>query len=103
VGGGGEEGIFQIVSQTQRRSYLKSRCQEIENHFLVKKKQGKYWIKFENFCVELSFLHFYQLSTKWVCDVWCVALYQEQAVFGKMKMDPVKRAQTQNAGENSSL
>jgi hypothetical protein len=27
------------------------------------------------------------------------ALYQEQAVFGKMKMDPAKRAQTQNAGE----
>ena len=26
-------------------------------------------------------------------------LYQEQAVFGKMKMDPAKRAQTQNAGE----
>ncbi len=31
------------------------------------------------------------------------ALYQEQAVFGKMKMDPAKRAQTQNAGEVSSL
>ncbi len=30
-------------------------------------------------------------------------LYQEQAVFGKMKMDPAKRAQTQNAGEVSSL
>ncbi len=27
------------------------------------------------------------------------ALYQERAVFGKMKMDPAKRAQTQNAGE----
>jgi hypothetical protein len=26
-------------------------------------------------------------------------LYQERAVFGKMKMDPAKRAQTQNAGE----
>ena len=26
-------------------------------------------------------------------------LYQERAVFGKMKMDPGKRAQTQNAGE----
>jgi hypothetical protein len=26
-------------------------------------------------------------------------LYQEPAVFGKMKMDPMKRAQTQNAGE----
>ena len=26
-------------------------------------------------------------------------LYQERAVFGKMKMDPVKWAQTQNAGE----
>ncbi len=26
-------------------------------------------------------------------------LYQEQAVFGKLKMDPAKRAQTQNAGE----
>jgi len=26
-------------------------------------------------------------------------LYQEQAVFGKMKMNPAKRAQTQNAGE----
>jgi hypothetical protein len=31
------------------------------------------------------------------------ALYQERAVFGKMKMDPAKRAQTQNAGEVSSL
>jgi hypothetical protein len=27
------------------------------------------------------------------------SLYQEQAVFGKMKMDPAKRAQTQNVGE----
>jgi hypothetical protein len=26
------------------------------------------------------------------------ALYQEQTVFGKMKMDPAKRAQSQNAG-----
>ncbi len=26
-------------------------------------------------------------------------LYQDRAVFGKMKMDPAKRAQTQNAGE----
>jgi hypothetical protein len=32
-----------------------------------------------------------------------VALYQERAVFGIMKMDPAKRAQTQNAGEVSSL
>ncbi len=30
-------------------------------------------------------------------------LYQEQAVFGKLKMDPGKQAQTQNAGEVSSL
>jgi hypothetical protein len=30
-------------------------------------------------------------------------LYQERAVFGKMKMDPAKWAQTQNAGEVSSL
>ncbi len=28
-----------------------------------------------------------------------ITLYQERAVFGKMKMDPAKRAQTQNAGE----
>jgi hypothetical protein len=33
----------------------------------------------------------------------CTALYQERAVFGKMKMDPAKRAQTQNAGEVSWL
>jgi hypothetical protein len=26
-------------------------------------------------------------------------LYQERAVFGKLKMDPAKRAQTQNAGD----
>jgi hypothetical protein len=26
-------------------------------------------------------------------------LYQERGVFGKIKMDPAKRAQTQNAGE----
>jgi hypothetical protein len=31
------------------------------------------------------------------------ALYQERAVFGKMKMDPAKRAQTQIAGEVSLL
>jgi hypothetical protein len=30
-------------------------------------------------------------------------LFQERAVFGKMKMDPAKRAQTQNAGEVSAL
>ncbi len=30
-------------------------------------------------------------------------LYQERAVFGKMKMDPGKRAQTQNTSEVSSL
>jgi hypothetical protein len=30
-------------------------------------------------------------------------LYQERAVLGKMKMDPAKRAQTQNAGEVSLL
>jgi hypothetical protein len=30
-------------------------------------------------------------------------LYQEQGVFGKMIMDPAKRAQTQNAGKVSSL
>jgi hypothetical protein len=30
------------------------------------------------------------------------ALYQERAVFGKIKMDPAKRAQTQNTGEVSS-
>ena len=33
----------------------------------------------------------------------CLTLYQERAVFGKMKMDPAKWAQTQNAGEVSSL
>jgi hypothetical protein len=31
------------------------------------------------------------------------SLYQEQDVFGKMKMDSAKRAQTQNAGEVSLL
>ncbi len=30
-------------------------------------------------------------------------LYQVRAVFGKMKMDPAKRAQTQIAGEDSLL
>jgi hypothetical protein len=30
-------------------------------------------------------------------------LYQERTEFGKMKMDPSKRAQTQNAGEVPSL
>jgi hypothetical protein len=39
-----------------------------------------------------------------MCIVQCATtLYQELAVFGKMKMDPAKRAQTQNAGEISSL
>jgi hypothetical protein len=32
-----------------------------------------------------------------------ITLYQEQAVFGKIKMDPAKQAQTQNAGKVSSL
>ncbi len=32
-----------------------------------------------------------------------LALYQERAVFSKMKMDPAKRAQTQNAGEVLAL
>jgi hypothetical protein len=31
------------------------------------------------------------------------SLYQERSVFGKMKLDPAKRAQTQNAGEVSLL
>jgi hypothetical protein len=35
--------------------------------------------------------------------IFCSTLFQERAVFGKMKMDPAKRAQTQNAGEVSSL
>ncbi len=35
-------------------------------------------------------------TIQYICES---ALYQEQAVFGKMKMDPAKRAQTQNAGE----
>jgi hypothetical protein len=30
-------------------------------------------------------------------------LYQERSVFGKMKMDPAKGAQTQNTGEVSLL
>ncbi len=30
-------------------------------------------------------------------------LFQERTVFSKIKMDPAKRAQTQNAGEVSSL
>ncbi len=34
---------------------------------------------------------------------WLYTLYQERTVFGKMKMDPAKRAQTQNAGEVPSL
>ncbi len=32
-----------------------------------------------------------------------ITLFQERAVFGKMKMDPAKRAQTQNASEVPSL
>jgi hypothetical protein len=36
-------------------------------------------------------------------NVLATSLYQERAVFGKMKMDPGKRAQTQNTGEVSSL
>jgi hypothetical protein len=35
--------------------------------------------------------------------MYTYTLYQEQAVCGKMKMDPAKRAQTQNAGEVLSL
>ncbi len=36
-----------------------------------------------------------------VFELAAYALYQEQAVFVKMKMDPAKRAKTQNAGEVS--
>jgi hypothetical protein len=36
-------------------------------------------------------------------NLWKIQRLQERAVFGKMKMDPAKRAQTQNAGEVSSL
>jgi hypothetical protein len=43
-------------------------------------------------------------GTKQPRELFChLALYQERAVFGKMKMDPAKRAQTQNAGEVLSL
>ncbi len=37
------------------------------------------------------------------CGLTLPTLYQEQAVFGKMKMDPSKRAQSQNTSEVSSL
>ncbi len=38
------------------------------------------------------------------CVAWRAGtLYQEQSAFGKMKMDPAKRAQTQHTGEVSSL
>ncbi len=36
-------------------------------------------------------------------SIFRYTLYQERTVFGKMKMDPAKRAQTQNAGEVLSL
>ncbi len=42
-------------------------------------------------------------NTKFEWPTFLPTLYQERAVFGKMKMDPAKRAQTQNAGEVSSL
>jgi hypothetical protein len=35
--------------------------------------------------------------------VQAYTLYQERAVFGKIKMDPAERAQTQNIGDVSSL
>ncbi len=38
-----------------------------------------------------------------ICSILQHALYQERAVFGKMKMNPAKWAQTQNAGEVSWL
>jgi hypothetical protein len=40
-------------------------------------------------------------KNKITCYLDHATLYQERAVFGKMKMDPAKRAQTQNAGEVS--
>jgi hypothetical protein len=36
-------------------------------------------------------------------QIFTYTLYEEQAAFDKMKMDPAKRAQTQNAGEVSLL
>jgi hypothetical protein len=45
-------------------------------------------------------------SEKSLLNIWGVlvtTLYQERAVFGKMKMDPAKGAQTQNAGVVSLL
>ena len=44
--------------------------------------------------------HFRTFGCSWLTPY---TLYQERAVFGKMKMDSAKRAQTQNAGEVSSL
>ncbi len=44
-------------------------------------------------------------NVQYVYIVYCIlyTLYQERAVFGKMKMDPAKRAQTQNTCEVSLL
>ncbi len=60
--------------------------------------------------ISLAFYLFYSPSSLiWRGLFWqwllsdSPALYQEQAVCGKMKMDPAKRAQTQNAGEILSL
>jgi hypothetical protein len=43
------------------------------------------------------------LKNETFSSIETTTLYQERGVFGKMKMDPAKRAQTQNAGEVSSL
>jgi hypothetical protein len=58
--------------------------------------------------VRYSFLYgegscYFSLPLSWVASSYWPTLYQERAVFGKMKMDPAKPAQTQNAGEVSWL
>ncbi len=50
--------------------------------------------------------HFWNGSIWYLCQpnyASLFSLYKEQAVFGKIIMDPAKRAQTQNAGDVSSL
>jgi hypothetical protein len=91
------------VSLTSRQTWQnvnnRRKWQIIQNVQEGKRHQKKETSSCFCFC---SFCFGGEVSNSWILnDIG--TLYQERAVFGKMKMDPAKRAQTQNAGEVSSF
>jgi hypothetical protein len=80
---------------------LISICNLKKNKTLKRRKKGKYG-KGQNF-ISIYFYINERAKDGEALRYNTHALYQELAVFGKMKMDPAKRAQTQNAGEVALL